>query len=97
MYAPNEANSRHIRWEELLALNSGSQVPWCVGGDFNEIRCISERVGRTTMERGMRDFRAFCTNMELVDLPMFGRKFTWTNFRDQAIHSRLDKFLLSQQ
>ncbi|XP_058215782.1 uncharacterized protein LOC131326892 [Rhododendron vialii] len=35
--------------------------------------------------------------MELLDLPMMGRRFTWTNYQDHAIHSRLDRFLISQQ
>lgn len=26
---------------------------------------------------------------------MMGRQFTWTNFQDNAIHSRLDRFLVS--
>ncbi|XP_058211464.1 uncharacterized protein LOC131323632 [Rhododendron vialii] len=49
------------------------------------------------MERGMRDFVEFCNNMELEDLPMLGRKYTWTNYQDQAILSRLDRFLMSHQ
>ncbi|XP_058181333.1 uncharacterized protein LOC131299773 [Rhododendron vialii] len=49
------------------------------------------------MERGMRDFVAFCNSMELFDIPMIGRKYTWTNYQDHAILSRLDIFLLSQQ
>lgn len=55
------------------------------GGDFNEIKDVNERVGCLRIERGMRDFINFSNNMELIDLPMLGRKFTWTNFQDHAI------------
>lgn len=96
IYAPNEASNRRELWEVLLGLKVNSQVSWCIGMDFNEIKEVHERIGCTRMERGMRDFSKFCNNMELVDLPMIGRKFTWTNYQHQAIHSRLDRFLISQ-
>lgn len=95
VYAPNDVISRRIPWEDLLAIKTSSQVPWCVGGDFNEIKDVGERVGCLRMDRGMRDFLEFFNNMELVDLPMLGRKFTWTNFQNHAIHSRLDRFLVA--
>lgn len=97
VYAPNEVANRRQVWEELLNLKASSNVPWCVGGDFNEILEVNERVGCVRIERGMRDFSEFCNNMEILDLPMLGRKFTWTNFQDQAVHSRLDRFLVSIQ
>ncbi|XP_058217549.1 uncharacterized protein LOC131328649 [Rhododendron vialii] len=97
VYAPNEVVQRKLLWEELLNVKASSSIPWCVGGDFNEIQDVNERVGCLRIERGMRDFVDFRNNMELIDLPMLGRNFTWTNFQDRAIHSRLDRFLVSIQ
>ncbi|XP_058223301.1 uncharacterized protein LOC131333018 [Rhododendron vialii] len=96
IYAPNGEVQRKELWDELLQIKASSQLPWCVGGDLNEIIEIDERVGCTNVNRGMREFKDFINNMELMDIPMQGRKFTWTNFQDLAIHSRLDRFLLSQ-
>lgn len=96
IYAPNEVNSRHALWNEILIVKPNFPVPWCMGGDFNEIKAISERVGCQGVDRGMREFWDFGNDMEVVDIPMIGRKFTWTNFQDHAIHSRLDRFLVSQ-
>lgn len=97
IYVPNDVANRRILWEELLGLKINSPTLWCVGGDFNEIKAITERVGCQRLERGMKDFLEFCNNMELIDPPMLGRKFTWTNYQDHAIHSRLDRFLISPQ
>ncbi|XP_058192016.1 uncharacterized protein LOC131309384 [Rhododendron vialii] len=97
IYAPNDVVSRRGVWEELLVLKSNSNVAWCIGGDFNEIRTISERVRCQRMERGMKDFFDFGNRMELLDIPMLGRKFTWTNYQNRAVNSRLDRFLISQQ
>lgn len=96
IYGPNEVVARRTLWAELLAIKTNSTVPWSLGGDFNEIKDIMERVGNQRMERGMRDFLEFINNMELADIPMTGRKFTWTSYQDYAIHCRLDRFLLSQ-
>lgn len=57
---------------------------------------ISERVGCTRLERGMRDFFGVLQQYGTPRHPMLGRKFTWTNYQNHAIHSRLDRFLLSQ-
>lgn len=78
---------------ELALLKSTSQLPWFVGGDFNSIKSISERVGCTRMDRDMRDFIDFINIMELQDLPLLGRKFTWSNFQDVEIQSRIDRFV----
>lgn len=98
IYAPNNPISRRNLWMELSLLKSTSQSLWCVGGDFNSIKSISaERVGCTRMDRDMRDFIDFINIMELQDLPLLGREFTWSNFQDVEIQSRIDRFLLSQE
>lgn len=81
---------------ELIQLKNYFQVPWCLGGDFNEVKSNGERVGCLRNDRGMRDFNDFINAMEAHDLPMAGRRFTWTNFQDNGAQSRLDRFLLSQ-
>lgn len=35
--APNEYVNKRDLWEELKTLKASSQVPWFIGGDFNEI------------------------------------------------------------
>lgn len=57
IYAPNDVANRRILWEELLALKINSSIPWCIGGDFNEITAITERVG--WKEVGKRNERFF--------------------------------------
>ncbi|XP_028081433.1 uncharacterized protein LOC114282869 [Camellia sinensis] len=95
VYGPNDAIKRKEVWDILLNMKSVFPNPWCVGGDFNEIRRISERKGCSRMDRGMREFNAMIDQLELVDLPMFGRNFTWSNSQDGERWSRLDRFLLN--
>ncbi|CAL5430761.1 unnamed protein product [Camellia sinensis] len=45
----------------------------------------------------MHDFNEFIDNLEGVELPMLGRKFTWSNSRDNGNWSRIDRFILESE
>ena len=47
------------------------------GGDFNEIKSMSERTVCLIITRGM-----IMTSVKVLDLPLVGRRFTWTNFQE---------------
>lgn len=72
-------------------------TPWCICGDFNEIRSVGDRVGCSRRERGMKDFNEFIDRCELTELQMPGRKFTWCNAIDGNKLSKIDRFLLSPE
>ncbi|KAH7861840.1 hypothetical protein Vadar_031605 [Vaccinium darrowii] len=65
IYAPNNYVERRAIWGELVSLKERFQVPWCLGGDFNEIKGIGERLGCTRSDRGMREFQNFISEMEI--------------------------------
>lgn len=43
----------------------------------------------------MRMFNNFIKEFDLVDLPLKGTSFTWSNNQDRRVCSRLDRFLFS--
>lgn len=43
----------------------------------------------------MKDVNKFIEDMELVDLQLLGRKFTWSNVQDGEKWCRIDRFLLN--
>ncbi|XP_028105282.1 uncharacterized protein LOC114304318 [Camellia sinensis] len=94
VYAPNDVQKRSILWKLLSTLKSSFPSPWCIGGDFNEIRFMSERRGCSRRGRGMKDFNELIDKLELVDMPMLGRQFTWCNAMDGDRWSRIDRFLI---
>ncbi|XP_075673783.1 uncharacterized protein LOC142643129 [Castanea sativa] len=55
----------------------------------------SERSGSANFTTAMHRFSAFISEHSLVDLPLVGGNFTWSNSREVASRSRLDRFLLS--
>ena len=66
-----------------------------MGGDFNVVRFPSERLGSNSFTIAMREFSNFISEHGLIDLPLKGGTFTWSNSREAASKARLDKFLFS--
>lgn len=99
VYAPCNREGKQQLWSRLveLKLNSGIDF-WCLLGDFNAVRAAEERRGlgveSQTQRMETQEFNAFIENMELLDLPLVGRKFTWIRPNGQQM-SRLDRVLIS--
>ncbi|XP_028107298.1 uncharacterized protein LOC114306285 [Camellia sinensis] len=97
IHAPSEVNERGKFWKVLHRLKTVFCDPWCLVGDFNEIRSIGERRGCSRRDKGMKEFNQFIDNLELIDLPMMGRQFTWCNAIEGDRWSRIDRVLLSTE
>jgi hypothetical protein len=67
-------------------------VPWCIRGDFNATRFPSERLGNHRYAPSMEEFSRFIFDHGLMDIPLRGGQFTWSN---GTSWSRIDRFLLS--
>ena len=95
IYGPNSDLDRWLLWEELAGIRNWWSVPCCFGGDFNAVRFPSERFGSGPFSSAMVNFSDFISELGLIDLPFEGGTFTWSNSREVASCSRLDRFLLS--
>jgi hypothetical protein len=72
---------------------------WCLLGDFNSVRTSTERRGvRSPSSSGntseMREFDDFLGELDLIDVPLVGRYFTWFHPNGLSM-SRLDRILIS--
>ncbi|KAL7200241.1 hypothetical protein ACSBR1_032210 [Camellia fascicularis] len=94
IYAPNNTSARSSFWVGILKLKDHFPAPWCMGGDFNEIRHIGERVSCSRRDMGIKHFNDFIEKCELHDLPLHGRKYTWCNAHQSEKWSRIDRVLL---
>ena len=45
-YGSPEVSQRTMSWDLLLQIHSQSTMPWLFVGDFNEITCDAEKLGR---------------------------------------------------
>ncbi|XP_026398305.1 uncharacterized protein LOC113294100 [Papaver somniferum] len=95
IYAPSNYLTRPYFWREIEEVRAYWNFPWVIGGDWNVIRYIHERTSCVESNNAMRKFNRFISRHELLDFPMIGATFTWTNNQVQSIRSRIYRFLLS--
>ncbi|KAK1269437.1 hypothetical protein QJS04_geneDACA005015 [Acorus gramineus] len=84
VYASNQFSERLLLWQSILKLSEMvNSTPWLVGGDFNEVRFSSEKVGGSSVHsRRLRKFNTCISNSELRDLKAFGHTLLWNNQQD---------------
>ncbi|KAK7281208.1 hypothetical protein RIF29_08984 [Crotalaria pallida] len=99
IYSPCNLTDKRKLWAEIYQLKCSSAIQfWCVMGDFNTIRDRAERRGSVLSvdTRGMRLFNSWIDEMELVDLPLIGRRFTYYQAGGVAM-SRIDRIMVSNE
>ncbi|KAK2383075.1 hypothetical protein QL285_070564 [Trifolium repens] len=102
VYSKCDINSKRSLWNNLITCKRGlGGGRWCVVGDFNAVSSLEERVGVNVMEARVVtteiiEFWKFVEDLELLDLPILGRKFTWYQASGRAM-SRIDRILISDE
>jgi len=74
-------------------------IPWIVGGDFNMIKSLFEKIGgMRILTKDSLEFQTFIDKMNLVDVEMNTGLFTLNNKRGgkSQVASNLDRFLISE-
>lgn len=62
-------------------------------GEFIVTRFGRKRDGIQGFIREMNSVNVFIREMELIDFPLFDRKFSWGNMRDSPVFAKLDSIL----
>nr|GEY88882.1 putative RNA-directed DNA polymerase, eukaryota, reverse transcriptase zinc-binding domain protein [Tanacetum cinerariifolium] len=94
VYAPQSPSRKISLWSSIsndLANWDGISV---IMGDFNVVRKECERFGSVFCERQATSFNDFIVDNSLIDIPLGGYSFTWTNKWGTKM-SKLDRFLVS--
>ncbi|WJX38360.1 hypothetical protein P8452_26031 [Trifolium repens] len=104
VYAPCNLEAKKQLWVDLIVARRTHMADlWCMLGDFNSVREATERRGAAythnrelskIIKEDQRLFNVLIDNLELEDLKLFGRKFTWVQ-PNGACASRLDRILVS--
>ena len=93
VYGPQMDRERLLMWYELVGISSWWDVPWCIGGDLKVVRFPSEKLRGLTFTQAMVGFSDFISSCGLVDPPLKGGQFTWSNSKEKEAMSRIDRFL----
>jgi len=79
--------------QELRDVHALCSGPWIVAGDFNFIYQAEDK-NNTNLDRAMMGrFRRFLDEVEVKEIPLLRRKYTWSNERSSPTLVRLDRTL----
>ena len=95
VYGPFTKEEMECLWEEFGAIRGIWEDPWCLGGDFNITLFQRERSKQGRITSTMRRFAHIIDELGLVDLPLQGGVFTWSEGLNNQSWARLDRFLVS--
>jgi hypothetical protein len=95
IYAPctPEGKLAFLNW--FKHIDMPDEVKWLVVGDFNLIRSPENRNKEEGNLVEMLAFNNAISNLRLVELPLRGCKYTWTNKQSNPLLERLDWFFTS--
>ena len=95
IYGPcvGERRYQFINW--LFNLDIPDEEDWLIVGDFNFIRSPDNRNKPGGNVNDMLLFNDFIRQQHLTELPLKGRKFTWSNMQENPLLEQLDWFFTS--
>jgi len=89
VYGPHRDDEKLGFIEELREVRANCPGPWILAGYFNMEDKNNENINRAMMGR----FRHFVNDLELKEIPLLGRRYTWSNDRDSPMLVKLDQVL----
>ncbi|XP_026451782.1 uncharacterized protein LOC113352132 [Papaver somniferum] len=93
-YSPCDFNLREDFWRDLAEIRNWSAEAWCFAGDLIAVRSDAERNKPGGDTRNMAFLNNFIMEQELIDFPLNGGAFTWSNKHADPTLCRLDRFLV---
>nr|ABA95403.1 retrotransposon protein, putative, unclassified [Oryza sativa Japonica Group] len=95
IYGTQEEPDKLRFLDELRSLRSSRTGPWAIVGDFNLILEARDKNNLNLNRHMMGRFRRLIDELELQELPLHGRCFTWSNERESPTLVKLDRVLFS--
>ncbi|KAK8974670.1 hypothetical protein V6N11_013137 [Hibiscus sabdariffa] len=98
IYGPPYKEEKKDFWEFMKNLRNGNGDRWLVMGDSNVVSSQEEKIGGVPFNvNDARSYFDFVDTLGLIDIPITGGDFTWSNQRSEedAILEKLDRVLCS--
>jgi exonuclease III len=96
VYGPQGDAAKIGFLHELRDLRPSLSGPWAICGDFNLIYQAADKSNGRLSRRMMGRFRRLLNDLELSELHLSGRLFTWSNERLHPTLERIDRMFVSE-
>jgi len=96
IYAPCDDEGKAVFLDWFRNIHMPDDVDWLILGDFNLYRKPEDRNKPGAKAHDMLQFNDAISSLGIVEIPLHGRKFTWTNKQHPPLLERLDWFFSSQ-
>lgn len=95
VYAPTRHADKPVFLVELADIAWAINGPWAIIGDFNLVRNAADKNNDSFDFSEAFAFNSLINNLELLEIPLLNREFTWRNKRDVPTLARLDRCLVN--
>lgn len=97
VYGPHQDTEKEGFLEELREVRNYCTGPWVIGGDFNMIYSDEDKNNDNLNRAMMGRFRRFVNDKDLKEIPLIGRRYTWSNEREAPTLVKLDRVLCTSE
>lgn len=79
--------------DEIREVRANCGGPWMMAGDFNMIYSTDDKNNENLNRAMMGRFLRLVNDLELKEIPLMGRRYTWSNETDAPTLVKLDRVL----
>jgi hypothetical protein len=94
VYGPAQADHKANFLSEMVRVCSKDTIPMIIGGDFNIIRRPDEKNNANYNDKWPFVFNAVIDSLNLREINLLGRKYTWANNLPVQTFEKLDRVLV---
>lgn len=91
VYGPHDEARKPAFLAELAQIHNSLHGPWLLIGDFNLIKDPQDKNNNWICRRWMNRFRRTLNRSSLHEIPLIGRKYTWSNEKQVPTLVHLDR------
>ena len=90
VYGPSHGPDRDSFIDWINNLNISPSENWIIVGDFNFYRSPEDRNRPGGNFQDMNTFNSIISNLGIIEIPLKGRNYTWSNMQDNPLLEQLD-------
>lgn len=98
VYGANDKKERQTLFQYIQNVSCNIDKPWLIGGDFNCVAHINERLGSVVRIAETLPLRTCMMQCSIFDLKSYGHFFTWNNKQAglKRVYSKIDRVMGNQ-